>query len=159
MNTQTTAMMERTPFLLPDVAATDTGFTKEELAGDIDGLQLGFQRVKIPEQVNDQLVLTRLAPTGSLGIAAIAVVGTVGTEAAGSAVAHLAVRGLAGGRGIVVIVLAGRPVGVGVVAVDDDALQGLGVVRVVRVLAGQLKLDRPSSCPCPPPVSRPTRSS
>lgn len=33
MNTQTTAMMERTPFLLPDVAATDTGFTKEELAG------------------------------------------------------------------------------------------------------------------------------
>lgn len=48
MNTQTTAMMERTPFLLPDVAATDTGFTKEELAGDIDGLQLGFQRVKIP---------------------------------------------------------------------------------------------------------------
>ena len=48
MNTQNTAMMERTPFLLPDVAATDTGFTKEELAGDIDGLQLGFQRVKIP---------------------------------------------------------------------------------------------------------------
>ena len=48
MNTQNTAMMERPPFLLPDVAATDTGFTKEELAGDIDGLQLGFQRVKIP---------------------------------------------------------------------------------------------------------------
>ena len=48
MNTQNTAMMERTPFLLPDVAAADTGFTKEELAGDIDGLQLGFQRVKIP---------------------------------------------------------------------------------------------------------------
>lgn len=48
MNTQNTAMMERTPFLLPDVAAADTGFTKEELAGDIDGLQLGFQNVKIP---------------------------------------------------------------------------------------------------------------
>ena len=30
-------------------------------------------------------------------------------------------------------------------AVDDDALQGLGVVRVVRVLAGQLKLDLPAA--------------
>lgn len=48
MNTQNTALLERTPFLLPDVAAADTGFTQEELAGDIDGLQLGFQRVKIP---------------------------------------------------------------------------------------------------------------
>lgn len=48
MNTQTTAMMERTSFLLPDVADVDTGFTKEELAEDIEGLQLGFQRVKIP---------------------------------------------------------------------------------------------------------------
>ena len=48
MNTQNTAMMERTPFLLPDVAAADTGFTKEELAEDMDGLQLGFKRVKIP---------------------------------------------------------------------------------------------------------------
>ena len=107
--------------------------------------QLDGHGLSAAEQVNDPLVLTRLAPTGSLGIAAIAVVGTVGTEAAGSAVAHLAVRGLAGGRGIVVIVLAGRPVGVGVVAVDDDALQGLGVVRVVRVLAGQLKLDLPAA--------------
>ena len=48
MNTQTTDMMERTPFLLPDVTDDDTGFTKEELAEDIEGLQLGFQRVKIP---------------------------------------------------------------------------------------------------------------
>ena len=47
-DTQHTALAERTTFLLPDVAATETGFTKEELAGDIDGLQLGFQRVKIP---------------------------------------------------------------------------------------------------------------
>ena len=47
-DTQDTALAERTTFLLPDVAATETGFTKEELAGDIDGLQLGFQRVKIP---------------------------------------------------------------------------------------------------------------
>lgn len=48
MSNQNTAMMERTPFLLPDVAAADTGFTKEELAEDMDGLQLGFKRVKIP---------------------------------------------------------------------------------------------------------------
>ena len=49
MTTQSTAMMERTPFILPDVAAdSGAGFTKEELAEDIDGLQLGFQRVKIP---------------------------------------------------------------------------------------------------------------
>ena len=36
MNTQSTAMMERTPFLLPDVAASNDGFTKEELAQDIE---------------------------------------------------------------------------------------------------------------------------
>lgn len=47
MNTQETAMMERTPFMLPDVAA-ETEFSREELAEDMDGLQLGFQRVKIP---------------------------------------------------------------------------------------------------------------
>ena len=47
MNNQDTTMMERT-FLLPDVVAADTGFTKEELAEDMDGLQLGFKRVKIP---------------------------------------------------------------------------------------------------------------
>ena len=58
MNTQNTAMMERTPFLLPDVAAADTGFTKEELAGDIDGLQLGFQCVKIPSGGQLQFELT-----------------------------------------------------------------------------------------------------
>jgi len=39
--------MERTPFLLPDVVA-ETEFSKEELAEDMDGLQLGFRRVKIP---------------------------------------------------------------------------------------------------------------
>ena len=48
MNNQSTTMMERTPFLLPDVAVNDAGFTKEELEEDIDGLQLSFQRVKIP---------------------------------------------------------------------------------------------------------------
>ena len=48
MNTQNTAMMEHTPFLLPDAEINDAGFTKEELAQDMDGLQLGFRRVKIP---------------------------------------------------------------------------------------------------------------
>ena len=47
MNTQETTLMQRTPFLLPDAAAT-TEFSSEELAQDMDGLQLGFQRVKIP---------------------------------------------------------------------------------------------------------------
>ena len=47
MNTQETTLMERTPFLLPNVAA-ETEFSQEELAEDMDGLQMGFQRVKIP---------------------------------------------------------------------------------------------------------------
>ena len=50
MNDQNTTMMERDPFLLPDVTPNsgDSGFSKEELAEDMEGLQLGFQRVKIP---------------------------------------------------------------------------------------------------------------
>ena len=58
MNTQSTAMMERTPFLLPDVAASNDGFTKEELAQDIEGLQLGFKCVKIPSGGQLQFELT-----------------------------------------------------------------------------------------------------
>lgn len=42
-----TTMMERAPFLLPDVVS-ETEFSQDELAEDMDGLQLGFQRVKIP---------------------------------------------------------------------------------------------------------------
>lgn len=42
--------MDRKPFLLPDMAdsCADSGFSKEELEKDVEGLQLGFQRVKIP---------------------------------------------------------------------------------------------------------------
>lgn len=47
MNTQENTMMERAPFLLPDVAA-ESEFSKEELAEDMEGLQLSFRRVKIP---------------------------------------------------------------------------------------------------------------
>ena len=49
MNTQETTLMDRIPFLLPDmVGGGDSGFSKEELEKDMEGLQLGFQRVKIP---------------------------------------------------------------------------------------------------------------
>ncbi len=50
MNTQETNLMQCPPFVLPDLetVASDSGFTKEELEGDMDGLRLNFQRVKIP---------------------------------------------------------------------------------------------------------------
>lgn len=50
MNNQEIATMEHDPFMLPDVTpdSGDTGFSKEELAEDMEGLQLGFRRVKIP---------------------------------------------------------------------------------------------------------------
>lgn len=48
MNDQkNTTLVEREAFLLPDVVV-DREFSKEELADDMEGLQLGFQRVKIP---------------------------------------------------------------------------------------------------------------
>lgn len=48
MNTQmTTALAERTPFQLPDLV-TGGDFSQEELAQDMDGLNIGFQRIKIP---------------------------------------------------------------------------------------------------------------
>ncbi len=48
MNTQNNnALMERTPFLVPDVV-TSCDFTQEELAEDMDGLNIGFRRIKIP---------------------------------------------------------------------------------------------------------------
>lgn len=48
MNTQENTLMERTPFQLPDIVDGGSDFSQEELADDMDGLQLGFQRVKIP---------------------------------------------------------------------------------------------------------------
>ena len=41
------ALMEQTTFLFPDLVV-DGDFSQEELAADMDGLQLGFQRIKIP---------------------------------------------------------------------------------------------------------------
>lgn len=46
-NQMNTALTERDTFLLPDVATT-ADFSQEELAEDMDGLNIGFQRIKIP---------------------------------------------------------------------------------------------------------------
>ncbi len=43
----TTTLVERTSFMLPDVAA-GSDFSQEELAQDMDGLNIGFRRIKIP---------------------------------------------------------------------------------------------------------------
>lgn len=46
-NTNPTNPAEQQQFLLP-TAAMDSGFTSEELAEDMDGMQMNFPRVKIP---------------------------------------------------------------------------------------------------------------
>lgn len=46
-NQMNTALTERDAFLLPDVATT-ADFSQEELAEDMDGLNIGFRRIKIP---------------------------------------------------------------------------------------------------------------
>ena len=57
MNTaKNTALAEHEPFLLPDTAA-DGEFSREELAEDMGGLQLSFQRVKIPSGGSTQFEL------------------------------------------------------------------------------------------------------
>lgn len=50
MNTQnnTIAITEREQFLLPSMNITECDFTSDELAEDMDGLQVSFPRVKIP---------------------------------------------------------------------------------------------------------------
>ncbi|MFR2851800.1 MAG: hypothetical protein ACLTD4_09000 [Hungatella sp.] len=45
-NQNTTALMENEKFVLP--AMVESEFSSEELAEDMDGLQMSFQRVKIP---------------------------------------------------------------------------------------------------------------
>ena len=46
MNNTENAMIEKKNFLLPEMAAGD--FTNDDLADDLEGMQLSFQRVKIP---------------------------------------------------------------------------------------------------------------
>lgn len=48
MNTNNTALMEHENFVLPAMLEGGGEFTSEELAEDIDGLSMNFQRVKIP---------------------------------------------------------------------------------------------------------------
>ena len=45
-NQNTTALMEQETFVLPAMAESE--FSSAELAEDMDGLQMSFQRVKIP---------------------------------------------------------------------------------------------------------------
>lgn len=47
MNEQNTALMERTPFQLVDLVSS-AEFSQDELAEDMEGLNIGFQRVKVP---------------------------------------------------------------------------------------------------------------
>ena len=46
MYNENNALMEQEKFLLPALAECD--FSQEELAEDMDGLQMSFPRVKIP---------------------------------------------------------------------------------------------------------------
>lgn len=48
MNTNNTALMGQETFILPAMLEGDGEFTSEELAEDMDGLSMNFQRVKIP---------------------------------------------------------------------------------------------------------------
>lgn len=59
-NQNTTALMENEKFLLP--AMVESEFSTEELAEDMDGLQMSFQRVKIPAGGTIQFELPSDAP-------------------------------------------------------------------------------------------------
>lgn len=48
MYNQNNAMMEREKFMLPAVTVSESDFTTEEIAEDMEGLQMSFPRVKIP---------------------------------------------------------------------------------------------------------------
>lgn len=48
MYNQNNAMMEQEKFMLPTVTVAEGDFTSEEIAEDMDGLQMSFPRVKIP---------------------------------------------------------------------------------------------------------------
>ena len=67
------------------------------------------------------------------------------TNTAGGTVTRLAVNGRTKRRYIVVILRSLRPVGAGVMIVEDHALDILGIVGVLRVIAGDLKLQAAAS--------------
>ena len=74
-------------------------------------------------------------------VAAKLIENAVRTGAAGLTVADLSIEGLAQGRLVIIILAALRPVGVGVVAVENDTLQIRRIVRHIRVSGRDLKLQ------------------
>ena len=59
-NQNTTALMEQETFVLPAMAESE--FSSAELAEDMDGLQMSFQRVKIPAGGTIQIPTERARP-------------------------------------------------------------------------------------------------
>ena len=90
------------------------------------------------QQIEHSHVLARLPLV--VPIAAELVENAVRAGAAGLTVAHLPIEGLAQGRLVIIVLAALRPVGVGVVAVENDALQIGRIVRHIRVSGRDLKL-------------------
>ena len=95
----------------------------------------------ILEDVEHPHILAQLA----LAAGAELVVAAGLAQQAGISVALFAVHGLALGRGVVVVLAPLGPVGIGVVAVEDDPLQGLHILRVVRIVAGHLEDQHPAA--------------
>ncbi len=95
------------------------------------------------QQIQNPHILAGLA--FSVGAGAEDVVPAAGAQAAGAANAQLTVVRLALGRGVVIVLAPLGPVDVGVVAVEDDPLQGLHILRVVRVVAGHLEDQHPAA--------------
>ena len=64
-----------------------------------------------------------------------------GAGTAGCTDADLAIRRRTKRRGIVIVLAAGRPVGAGGVAMQNDAYQSLFIVRIVRIIGRHLELE------------------
>lgn len=80
----------------------------------------------------------------SVGGAAELVELTARTGSPGGSDPYLAVHRGTEGRGIVIVFAAFLPIGTGSVLEQDHSLQGLRIVGIFRVRAGQLKLQGPA---------------
>ena len=116
------------------------------LEAAVEGLQARRRQVQlqghefpVPEQIQIPLIFTGLPPA-VLG-AAEGVEPALGAQAAGIAMAHLAVHGGAQRRLVLVAGLA-HPVAVDQVVEQDDALERLHILRLRGVLTGQLEQGR-----------------
>ena len=103
MYNQNSDLMKQEKFMLPTMIESD--FSAEELAEDADGLQMSFPRVKIPAGGTLQFEMPSDDPDNP------------DYE-----------KTLVG----VIVLAAGRPVGAGGVAMQNDAYQSLFIVRIVR---------------------------